>query len=60
MREVVACVAWMITGAVIIAAMFTDTNMWISVPVVFGAVCATAIALPVGRPAKPPAAKEPS
>jgi hypothetical protein len=46
MREVVACVVWLVAGAVIIAAMFTHTTLWVSLPIVFGAIAATAIALP--------------
>lgn len=54
MREVVACVVWLVAGAVIIAAMFTHTTVWVAVPIVLGAVAATAIALP-GAPKPPPA-----
>lgn len=47
MREIVACVVWLVAGAVIIAAMFTHTAVWVAAPiVVIGAVAATAIALP--------------
>lgn len=58
MREVVACVVWLVTGGVIITAMFQHVTMWISVPTVLGAVVGTAIALaPARRPESEPSIK---
>jgi hypothetical protein len=53
MREILACVVWLVAGAVIIAAMFTHTTVWVAVPIVLGAVAATAIALPGPKPTGP-------